>query len=204
MKRINTKKLTAFVLILLICASVCTTVVADTNYKAYAIYRFKDSSLDLHAGMLRNQSGSSVIHVSSRTPNIVYTTIDGFMGIHPDSDFVGVYKPYQSNMTDSLRAQIVQKLDELEDKNPDYCGGAQIVYDTSDMDNTRVEPEEIEEIRCDGMVEYVYEYHYIPICGPDNYWNISIKNPQNYNQRTHYGPTAQTRVMTQVQVALPN
>ena len=38
----------------------------------------------------------------------------------------------------------------------------------------KYQPSDILGIRCDGFVEYCYEYNNIKVFGSDSYWNISL------------------------------
>ena len=71
-------------------------------------------------------------------------------------------------------------------------------------DNSIVEPSRITALRCDGVIEYVYEYYGYKVGGSSNNWNISIDNSSNYAAHNLYNITPKiqnesllTRVTTQ-------
>ena len=47
-----------------------------------------------------------------------------------------------------------------------------------------IQPEDIATIRCDGVVEYSYEYNGLRIGGGNSDWNISIDKDANFNAHT--------------------
>ncbi len=62
----------------------------------------------------------------------------------------------------------------------------------------QIEPEDLLSIRCDGLVEYCYEYHGIRLLGTNSAWNIS--DPAHYTAHTNllgHTPATQRACMTQ-------
>jgi len=48
----------------------------------------------------------------------------------------------------------------------------QVWYDLDDA-GTYVAPSQIIEMRCDGVVEYIYEWYGFRVYGNDNYWDVT-------------------------------
>jgi hypothetical protein len=86
--------------------------------------------------------------------------------------------------TFSERQTIIQYADELDTQDPDYCG-LDCIKPISGW-GTIIKPSEVDEIRCDGVVEYCYEYGTdFPVWGKNGtHYDIS-KYPEEHN--TLYG-----------------
>lgn len=52
-----------------------------------------------------------------------------------------------------------------------------------------VQPEDIATIRCDGFVEYSYEYNGIRIGGGSSDWNVCIDKDANFNAHSGFAIT---------------
>ena len=70
------------------------------------------------------------------------------------------------------------------------------VYSTS---QSRIEPKDITQMRCDGVVEYCFEYCNYRIFGDDGKWNISKNNQScvtHHDNVMRINPALQTVHMT--------
>ena len=175
----------------------------------HAVYRDLDSNNDFlrdqgHAGIVYQCSGSTpaiIIHHPGgfllESSHIEKVTFNEFK--YPDSNtalnYYGSY--YRPGAT--VYTQIVTLADTLcENYNITYVFNRQLSLKWSV--NTivdRIEPVDILSIRCDGLVEYCYEYHGIQLLGSSTHWNIS--NPDHYT--SHVGllshtPKAQRDLLT--------
>ena len=62
-------------------------------------------------------------------------------------------------MTDAQRDAVVDTALDLDAYNIAYDMGWQIKYNTSNMNGSKVQPNQLSTCRCDGLVEYAYEYN---------------------------------------------
>ncbi len=51
-------------------------------------------------------------------------------------------------------------------------------------DGSKIEPSQITTLRCDGVVEYVYEYYGYKVGGGTSNWDISLNLAANYLAHT--------------------
>lgn len=64
-----------------------------------------------------------------------------------------------------------------------YCFSMQMKSEDIPI-NQKIQPSQVVEMRCDGVVEYSYEYCGLRIYGAANAWDISIANPLNSAEHT--------------------
>lgn len=57
----------------------------------------------------------------------------------------------------------------------------------------KVQPSEITDLRCDGVIEYCYEYNDVRIFGSDTYWNISVRSIAHTNAHACIWPQNQAQ-----------
>lgn len=81
----------------------------------------------------------------------------------------------------------------------------QVYYNTSGT-GTWVDPSEISSMRCDGVIEYVYEWNVFRVYGNDTLWDVT---KVGWSNRDHHGGTAVSpksqaqSYLTRVTTALP-
>lgn len=145
---------------------------------------YRDDFYDPNGSMRSN----SVIHISSYTSPVEYGSYSDFIG---GNNFIGYYCP-KSTVTVAQRNLIISTAKCLKQhsdaKEIKYRASGQIDYSNyTTMNfygraNTKViMPNNITRLRCDGFVEYCYEYNNIRISGSDSYWNIAIAETPNQN-----------------------
>ena len=156
---------------------------AATGYQGYAIYR--DGVLgpvNWHGGLMDKPSKDDiypVIHIGGPDYQVEYVWWHEFTDGTEDypyskNSFMGYYRPVSQNPTSAQRDAVVATARQLASNFIDYCGTEQMHYDeTSSTTKTYVQPSDIDTIRCDGVVEYCYEYNNIRIYGSDMFWNIA-------------------------------
>lgn len=174
---------------------------AAKGYEGYAIYRdgaFKvpivlPNGFDWHAGLLDEPSTSyylPVTHISGPSPfEIKWDTWSNFID---ENTFKGVYKP-NSGVTSSQRDLVKATGRALISENISYTALSQIDHFIL---GDWVYPSDVWLSRCDGVVEYCYEWNLIKIYGNDNdwgserpYWDITWGNLFNLD---HHSGTAIT------------
>lgn len=92
----------------------------------------------------------------------------------------------EANSTNAKRSAVANTARRLATKSINYTALQQIKYSTIGADvTTKASPSLITHIRCDGVIEYCYEYNDIRVYGNDANWDISINRTANVN--AHYG-----------------
>lgn len=160
---------------------------AATGYQGYAVYRGGVAfGLEWHAGIMLQPSLTSetasgfVGQVENQTPDASEEgswkdfLIDGNISTNEEEDFKGCYGPFY-NMTGAQRNAVLATARLVAAAEIEYTVMQQIYYrhENNPTGKTKVLPSDIDRMRCDGYVEYAYEYNGIRIYGDDNYWNIS-------------------------------
>ena len=103
--------------------------------------------------------------------------------------FQGVYQPkpelngmvYISSIERDL---VVAMANNLSCYRINYSLGVQLDHNGI---YTWIYPEDITNLRCDGLVEYCYEFYGFRIFGPDYYWNISKNDFYNIQSIHSFG-----------------
>ena len=157
---------------------------SQIGYKGYAAYRDLSFNIDgifvdWHAGLMNGYypaDSQSVIHVDKDSDyNLIAT--DNWSGFVGSQTYRGIYSCVD-NLTDYERNQIITLARELRTKDIDYSATYQL--DAEFPSNaTKIEPEHIVAMRCDGLVEYCYEYFGHRIFGTNELWDISACSQAN-------------------------
>lgn len=195
----------SIIVVALMAAVFVTPASAATGYQGYAIYqdgvRLWDGGLVInwHTGIMydpyTSTSSVPVIH----TPGngyVRFATWNDFMG--GNNNFKGVYAP-KGGIISADRDKVRNMAYKLATDQIGYVLNVQMnanssVFSTS---QTRIEPKDITQMRCDGVVEYCYEYCNYRIYGSDDNWNISKNNAGCYNyHRTFQGVNPKTQAQT--------
>lgn len=171
------------------------------NRLGNALYRDGVSSLgveiDWHAGLVGHASGPSyqsgewVIHHPGGSAVVQYDTFKTFLTdkngkVHND---MGEF--YLSTVSQSTAYDIFYTAHDLTNESIAYTFSPMLR--TSKSSGT-IEPSDITKIRCDGVVEYCYEYNGVRLQGlsSDNLWNISTVQGAEYHPAS-YRPSAQSQ-----------
>lgn len=190
----NKKILSGLCVCALIFAIIAVPSEAATGKQGYAVYR--DGVLgpvNWHAGIMDKASKDDiypVIHSAGSGHNVAYGSWDEFMNVSENCSFVGYYRPVSQNPTSTQRDAVNAVARQLAADFIGYTIGAQIAYD-EDSSTTKavVQPSDIESMRCDGVVEYCYEYNNIRIYGDDGNWNISKWGGEYKSKHEGFGIT---------------
>lgn len=154
------------------------------GYKGYAAYRDLSFNIDgifvdWHAGLMNGYypaDSLSVIHVDKDSDYNLITT-DNWSGFVGNQTYRGIYAP-RDELTDYERSQVIILARELRTKDIGYTVTHQL--DAEYPSNaTKIEPEHIVAMRCDGLVEYCYEYFGHRIFGDNELWDISMCSQDN-------------------------
>ena len=180
------------------------TTVENYGFKGYAVYR--DGAIlgvDWHAALMDEPSKNNykpILHMANSLGPVEWGTWEEFMD-KTTNTYKGTYKPAGS-VADESKEMVVATGRRLRNEAITYRVVGQLGYDASVYDKypNRVEPSDITNIRCDGVVEYCYEYNYIRLYGSDANWNIALPKKSNYDehQLAYITPRKQTEIMTLV------
>lgn len=199
------RSLMAFALVFIMVASFVTSASAATGNQGYAIHR--DGAFfgtTWHAGLM-NKAYSSysnpVVHIGGLNEGVTYCSWSTFIN---GNTFKGVYKP-KSGISSSGRDNVVAMGRRLTTEDLGYTPLSQIdhfVTSSSDW----VTADKLWLIRCDGVVEYCFEWYGYRIYGNDTYWDITRGgfSTLDHHSGTLVTPKSQAQsYMTLVQSSTP-
>ncbi|RCX18848.1 hypothetical protein DFR58_104117 [Anaerobacterium chartisolvens] len=153
---------------------------STTEWKGYAVYRDGvsgfNSGLNDHAALMDEPNRTyykPIIHAPGYSDPVQWDHWDDFMN---GKKYLGIFKPKNTTITETVANSFVSKAREL--RGISYNVLDQIVYSAGS--NTWVYPENISQLRCDGVVEYTYEWFGYRVGGPDNKWDITRNLIANY------------------------
>lgn len=192
-KRIIITALTSIIMLTFLCSSVN----AVTGFQGYAIYR--DGTYDFwHAGMMDGPYSTSYLPVLHHSGS-GYVKRDSWENFLSGNEFQGVYRP-NSDPSSYYRDLFVALGRDLKDEQISYNAFYQVNYDSGSA-GTWVDPEDISSIRCDGVVEYIYEWYGFRVYGSDTLWDVTYNSNANRNHHsgTAITPVSQTGYLTLIQ-----
>lgn len=169
------KKLYSLALVLILLAAACLPVSAANGYGGYAVYRDGVTpgapSLEWHAAIMQQPSADYTQPIIHHPGGSSYVKRDSWSNFIAGNNFKGIYRPNDKAKFLDRTDFVVDMARRLAAENIEYDWRQQIKYTTTD--GYSVYPEDITHIRCDGVVEYCYEYYGLRICGGDDSWNIT-------------------------------
>lgn len=182
----------------------CAEAHAAGTWKGYAVYRDGVvGNINDHAALMdENHIGFSkpVIHAVGYGDTVKWDTWDNFLS---EKNYLGLYKPNGCNITSTRANSFISKAREL--RGISYNMLDQIVYSAGS--STWVKPEHISNLRCDGVVEYTYEWYGWRVGGPDGKWDITRNLTANYWEHSGFFITPRkqrSELLTFVSSSLPN
>lgn len=145
------------------------------GYQAYAVYCEGGwYNPDWHAGVMNRSTADhtdSVIHIRKITGPIETSSWSEFTG---GTAYKGLYKAKKSftkeNATKILttaRMLTLQRISYILLRQVDFA----VIYHTDTARKGTVD--EIKAVRCDGVIEYSYEYNNVRVAGNDTTWDVS-------------------------------
>ena len=148
---------------------------AATGNQGYAVYRDGVAfNLTWHAGIMVQPNSSNYAEAISHAPGgserSGYATYSKFLN---GKNYKGVYRP-STTMSNHDKDLVVATARYIAERHINYKLDGMITM--TDRGQTRFVPSDITQIRCDGVVEYCYEYNGFPIYGA-GYWDISKNDP---------------------------
>lgn len=178
---------------------------AASGCQGYAIHR--DGAFfgtTWHAGLMNKAKATYTnpcIHIGGLNQGVTYCTWNTFLN---GNTFKGVYKP-KSGITSSGRDNVVAMGRRLITEDLGYTPLSQIDHFVTSSSEW-VSPDKLWLIRCDGVVEYCYEWYGYRIFGNDTYWDITRGGfaTLNHHSGTAVTPKSQAQsYMTLVQSTKP-
>lgn len=165
---------------------------AATGMQGYAAYRDGVAGvIEWHAAIMDKASSDDIYPVihADKGSNVGYAWWYEFMNgteeyPYSNNNFIGYYRPL-SNITSSQRDQVTATARSLAADFIGYTVWGQINYpvDNNPTGKTTVEKSDITAMRCDGVVEYCYEYNNVVIYPKySSYWDISHWSKANYDE----------------------
>lgn len=156
-----------------------------------------------HAALMNSRTKSifpPVIHAVGYGGSVKWDEWSNFEG---NNSYLGIYKPKAATMSSSLQNTFIAKAREL--RGISYNVLDQIVYSAGD--SIWVRPEHISKLRCDGVVEYVYEWYGFRVGGADGKWDITRNLTANYWEHSGFFITPRKQrsgLLQRVTTAYPN
>lgn len=188
MKNVNKMLLALFVVTILSTVSVIPVYAAE-GLEGYAIHRdgaFMNTTW--HAGLMDESQPNrslSVTHAGQSKSTVKYDSWADFLN---GNNFKGFYMP-KSGIASNGRDNVKSMGRKLISENLLYTPVQQITADAGNA--TWISPSHISAIRCDGVVEFCYEYFGYRIYGNDEKWDISKNGNQSHHALASVTPKVQ-------------
>ena len=177
---------------------------AATGNQGYAVYRDGVAgNLNWHAAIMDdphwNTTGLPVIQHSGSG----YVKWDTWANFIAGETYMGTWKP-KGSPTSANRDLFKSRARFLKDEQIPYTVYHQVDYNVS-TSGTWVDLSEITKIRCDGVIEYTYEWYGFRVYGGDSDWDVTKVGSANRSRHyiTNIGPKGQTSYLTKVTSSLP-
>ena len=149
-----------------------------TGFQGYAAYRdgviSENLNLNWHAAIITGTETSMMYYIFAHARGSGATTeLGSYSDFIGDGDPQGYYRPASTTLTRSQRDAVCATATDLAYARIPYVFMNPISYSISSSAFGKYPIDDILAIRCDGFVEYAYEYNDIRVYGDDTYWNIS-------------------------------
>lgn len=156
------------------------------DWHGYAVYRdgvITDGTLNVnwHAALMDKATMNSslpVTHIGGLGQRVKYASWSEFMD---GKSYMGIYRPKKAPNAAAFDSFVVMGR-KLVNDNISYTLFGQIDYNSS---SNWVYTSDITRIRCDGVVEYCYEWNNYRVYGADDCWDICY--PTSKNKQEHSG-----------------
>lgn len=155
-----------------------TTATTSIDQIGYAAYR---DGVDIalgyqnwHGAIIVSRVGDSQSY--AQATGLGYTTekvtYNGFLG---NGTPQGYYRPASTSISSDQRSAVAQTASDLATLRIPYISLSCISFYSVPSSRISYRPTDIKYIRCDGLVEYSFEYNNIRVCGPgsNRMWDIS-------------------------------
>lgn len=175
--------------------------VRATGNQGYAVYRNgAGMNVDEHAGLaIASYTTNPCVIEMASTQQMRKSTWSQFTN---GKTYYGVYKP-SGGISSAGRDLTIAAANALYNADPNYVLFAQLGYPASLFGNPRLYAYQVVATRCDGVVEFSYEYNNYKVYGTNSYWNISIPSSNSISMHTFPLPSTQRAAMTLVTTSRP-
>ncbi|MDO8963842.1 MAG: hypothetical protein Q7W30_05035 [Coriobacteriia bacterium] len=157
---------------LLASALTVAPVYAATGNQGYAVYR--DGVLwgyEWHAALMDDPRWNTTSLPIVHTPGSGYVKWDTWSNFLGGKTYMGTYRP-KTAPSSASRDNFVYMMRKLKDEQILYSGLYQVEYNLLTA-GTYVDPAEVTKMRCDGVVEYVYEWYGFRVFGDATHWDVT-------------------------------
>lgn len=175
MKKNVTKVLSLLIILTVVFSSI--QVHAATGKEGFAIYRNGVAVIEWHAGLMDEPYRTNtlpVVHHSGQG----YVKYDSWNNFLFGNTFQGYRQP-KSGISSAGRDKVKAMGRRLRTENISYTFLREVQVPSTIFKQNYIWPEDITKIRCDGVVEYAYEWHGYKLQGGD-FWDISKAHVSYY------------------------
>lgn len=178
---------------------------AATGNQGYAVYR---------DGVFYNYTWHAAImslpHWNTNTLPVIHQPGSGYVQYGTWSEFLGgktyqgTYRP-KTAPTSANRDNFLYMARRLIDDNIPYTSLYQVNYKVSSA-GTWVDPGDITSIRCDGVIEYIYEWYGFRVFGDDSHWDVTRVGSSNKDDHSGTAVTPKSQAqscLTKITSSLP-
>jgi hypothetical protein len=203
----NKKILTTIISCFIIFTMLYSTAGAATGYEGYAVYRDGVTLGNWHAALMDEPYSTYYLPVVQAPGGSECVKWDSWVNFMNSKNFKGVYKPISSTRRDGIeyRDLFVSMGRNLISEGITYTVFEQMQYNVGSS-GYYVDPNEIISMRCDGVVEYIYEWYGFRVFGSDACWDITLSS--NATKIEHSGmavtPEIQSRCLSLVTSNIPS
>lgn len=161
--------------IVLLTTSMVPFAQAATGNQGYAVYRDGVAVIEWHAAIMDdphyNTTSSPVIH----HPGDGWVRFGSWAKLLDGQNYKGVFRP-KATANSAARDNFNTMARKLATEQIPYSLLFQVDYNSFSV-GSWVEPSEISAMRCDGVVEYVYEWYGFRVYGNDGQWDVTRADP---------------------------
>lgn len=143
---------------------------AATGNQGYAVYRDGVAGIEWHAGIMDDPHYTTTSYPVIHHPGSGYVKLATWAQFLDKQTYKGVYRPKVAP-TSAARDNFKTMARKLVGENIPYDLQFQVNYATGI--GTWVDPAEVRGMRCDGVVEYVFEWYGYRVYGNDGMWDVT-------------------------------
>lgn len=160
-----------------------------TGYQGYAAYRDGVGGLlgEWHAAIIYASESEYILAHAAGTGET--TELANYSDFLDGNDSMGYYRPSSTTLTSSKRDSVCSTASDLVSERIPYVLADPIRYSALSTATNKYPVSDITAIRCDGVVEYSYEYNNIRVFGSSDYWDITSVDSDAYNVHSGYKMT---------------
>lgn len=159
------------------------------GFQGYAAYRDGVGKVDddvlngfWHTAIIYGPETSMAYYIFAQATGVGATTefvgYLGFMG--EETNPKGYYRPKSTVLTAAQRDAVCEVAGDIANEHIEYQASSQIDYASISNSGGQYSVSDIVAIRCDGLVEFAYEYNGIRVFGEDDIWDITEKRIANF------------------------